>query len=195
MKKYYYKDDNLYDEDGRSVMMGWERPIMKLVSDLICFNKGDILNIGYGMGIVDNYIQENSPNSHTIIERHPDIIEKMISDGWETKATCYFDSWQDHLGEMGMFDGIYLDTWFDNRKSTIVKQLLDDHLKVGGVFSIWYNEGEFNSLVKILDDRYEVELYKIKNDNLISLEQYLDGGTYIDPKSEYITVPTIKKKY
>ena len=77
MKKYFYKDDNLYDEDGKSVMMGWERPVMKKVSDLICFNKGDILNIGFGMGIVDTYIQEHNPSSHTIIERHPDVIDKM----------------------------------------------------------------------------------------------------------------------
>lgn len=195
MKKYFYKDDNLYDEDGKSVMMGWERPVMKKVSDLICFNKGDILNIGFGMGIVDTYIQEHNPSSHTIIERHPDVIDKMKLDGWEEKSNCLFGGWQDFLNVMGQFDGIYLDTWYDNRSPKIVKKLIDEHLKVGGVFSVWYNQGEFNSLVKVLDTNYSVELHKIKNDDLISKKQYLDGGTYIDPESEYIIVPTITKNH
>jgi protein arginine N-methyltransferase 2 len=113
--KYTYKDDKLVNEQGQSVMMGWERPLMKRISELLNFNGGDVLNIGFGMGIVDGYINELSPKSHTIIECHPDVIEYIKETEWESKTTFLFSRWQDQIGKMGMFDSIYLDTWADNR--------------------------------------------------------------------------------
>ena len=55
------------DESGAEVMMDWEDDIMKKSAEFICHNKGDILEIGFGMGICSDYIQEQGVNSHTII--------------------------------------------------------------------------------------------------------------------------------
>lgn len=56
------------------VMMKWEHPIMKKHAEVVCKNSGDILEIGFGMGISANYIQQHNIKSHTIVEIYPDII-------------------------------------------------------------------------------------------------------------------------
>ena len=65
--KIYYTDEGTTFE----VMMNWEDSIMKASADYVCENGGDILEIGFGMGISAGYIQANNINSHTIIENHP----------------------------------------------------------------------------------------------------------------------------
>ncbi len=192
MGRYFYKDDNLVDEYGLTVMMGWERPLMKKVCDTITTSGGDILNIGFGMGIIDTYIQESNPNSHTIIESHPDVIDYMKNNNWEDKATCIFGRWQDHMDNIGMFDGIYLDTWMDQRVP-FIPNFLDKCLKVGGVFSIWHNQIEFDSLLSILSDDYEISYVEMENDGLIPEKQYENGGFYINPVLNNITIPIITR--
>ena len=36
-----------------------------------------MLNVGFGLGLVDTAIQSNNPRSHTIIEAHPDVLRKV----------------------------------------------------------------------------------------------------------------------
>ena len=45
----------------------------------ICSSGGDVLNVGFGLGLVDRAIQSNQPTSHTIIEAHPDVLRKVHS--------------------------------------------------------------------------------------------------------------------
>ena len=194
MSKYTYINDKLINEMGQSVMMGWEKPIMEKVADLLCFNSGDVLNIGFGMGIVDGYIQTHNPNSHTIIENHPDVIQHIKETGWENRANFIYTKWQEQIGKIGPFDGIYLDTWADSRIQ-YVNDLLDQCLKVGGRFSIWYNESEFNMILKNLSVDYSVEYYYVDNNGIIpeAEEQYENGGFYIDPSLDKITIPIITR--
>lgn len=192
MSKYFYKNDTLVDEKGLTVMMGWERPIMKQVADIITFNGGDILNIGFGMGIIDTYIQESNINSHTIIESHPDVFDHMKDNDWESKAECIFGRWQDQFDNIEKFDGIYLDTWMDQRVP-FIPELLHKCLKVGGIFSIWHNDIEFDSLLDILSEDYEVSYQYIQNNNFIPEQQYEKGGFYINPVLEKITIPIITR--
>ena len=48
--------------------MQWEAPLMAAHAEVICRGSGDVLNVGFGMGIIDTYIQGYAPRSHTIIE-------------------------------------------------------------------------------------------------------------------------------
>lgn len=62
----------------------------------------DILNIGFGMGIFDGVIQSMGSDkirSHTIVEAHPGVLQKIIRDGWVEKkgVTIIFARWQDAL--------------------------------------------------------------------------------------------------
>ena len=72
-----FDDDKIVTEEDREVMMSWEAPIMEKSAEYICESKGDVLEIGFGMGICSDYIQAQNVNSHTIVEIHPQIIEKL----------------------------------------------------------------------------------------------------------------------
>ena len=190
--EYTYKNNTLVDNKGNTVMMEWERPIMKKVAEILTENKGDVLNIGFGMGIVDGYIRDLEPKSHTVIENHPDVIKHVKENKWDESITFIYGRWQDNIESMGEFDSIYLDTWIDYR-TTHIPDLLDKCLRVGGVFSIWHNHIEFNEIIHLLDDRYTVDYVYIYNDSLIPTKQYERGGGYIDPKLDKVTIPIITK--
>ena len=138
-KLTFTDDGNLLNSKGLPVMMGWERDIMKHDASIICKNGGDILNIGFGLGIIDNYIQSHNPKSHWIIEYHPDVYNKMVEDGWLEKpnVNIIFKPWQEVLGDLPKFDGIYFDTWHEDQF------LFDDYvsriLKEGGIYSFFNN--------------------------------------------------------
>ena len=57
----YVNSDNLALE----VMMDWEDTIMSASAAYACENGGDILEIGFGMGISAGYIQQHTINTHT----------------------------------------------------------------------------------------------------------------------------------
>lgn len=41
------------DEGGGAVMMAWEGPLMEAHAQAVCTTPGDILNVGFGLGLVD----------------------------------------------------------------------------------------------------------------------------------------------
>ncbi len=54
---------------------------MEAHAEAVCSGRGDVLNVGFGMGIVDAVIQQRRPRSHTIIEAHPDVHRHMLDTG------------------------------------------------------------------------------------------------------------------
>lgn len=111
--EYTADGEKLMDTESEAVMMEWEKPLMEIHAKVICGEGGkDVLNVGFGMGIIDTAIQSLKPRSHTIIEAHPDVYKKMIDDGWDKKpgVKILFGRWQDVIDEAGPFDGIFFDT-------------------------------------------------------------------------------------
>ena len=99
--------------DSVEVMMSWEAPIMEKSAEFICHNKGDVLEIGFGMGICSDYIQAQNVNSHTIVEIHPQVIEKLkIWTQDKDNVTIVEGDW--NSVELGTYDGIFFDTYADN---------------------------------------------------------------------------------
>ena len=47
------KDDDKDEQGDHAVMMTWEQPLMEAHANVICTGRGDVLNIGFGLGIVD----------------------------------------------------------------------------------------------------------------------------------------------
>ena len=112
-----FEDDKILTDDDREVMMSWEAPIMEKSAEYICESKGDILEIGFGMGICSDYIQAEDVNSHTIVEIHPQIIEKLKV--WaedKDNVTIVEGDW--NSVELGTYDGIFLDTYGDENWSS-----------------------------------------------------------------------------
>ena len=202
MSKHYlhqhlkFTDNAIYDSTGRAVMMRWEASWMEDTAEVICQNKGDILNIGHGMGIIDGFIQSHSPNSHTIIEPHIDILDQMERNGWFSKPNTSIlqGKWQDHIKNLGPFDGIYYDTWDDKGLMTHLVPNLHNLLKIGGVFTFWYEKNiPCKELEKILDSRYfSLEYKKIK----IPLKKpgVVKEDYYIDPQLDEVLLPIVIKK-
>lgn len=172
-KVYFTKDNRLLTPNAQPVMMGWEDPIMKDAASLICHNKGRILNIGFGLGFIDNYIQSHNVDEHWIIEAHPDVQNKMKKDGWDKKSnvTCLFDKWQNVCDDLPKFDGIYFDTW---------KELLDPFhkivpnlLKPGGKYTYW-SPTDLNVHSVFKTNEYKVENGTTKLDHIASNQNYFD---------------------
>ena len=98
-----------YIDEGQKceVMMDWEDEIMSASAAYVCQNGGDILEIGFGMGISAGYIQSHSINSHTIIENHPDVIPK--AQAWaqgKPNVTIITGSWYDIKNDLSTYDGL-----------------------------------------------------------------------------------------
>ncbi|GMG19973.1 unnamed protein product [Ambrosiozyma monospora] len=126
--KLEYKDGALVTEErGDGVMMQWEDILMEagcnsLFSSIEDSKEIVVLNIGFGMGIIDTMIQKHtpSPTKHYIAEAHPDVLAKMEKDGWMSKENVVVlkGRWQDTLpnllGQGVFFDGVYFDTYSEH---------------------------------------------------------------------------------
>lgn len=150
-----YKDGALVTKEGSDgVMMQWEEELMKAGCDSMFSLIDDpkdvnIVNIGFGMGIIDTMIQAKNPTRHYICEAHPDVLKKLKQDGWYEKPNVVIleGKWQDTLPDLltkGIFfDGIYYDT-FSEHYEDMVEDLFDlvvGLLKPTGTFSFFNGLG------------------------------------------------------
>ncbi|KAL2259415.1 hypothetical protein VTK26DRAFT_6919 [Humicola hyalothermophila] len=113
-----YSDGKLVDEDGNGVMMAWETDIMRQSVDALLPGKEPgkrILNIGFGMGIIDTMFAETKPSKHHIIEAHPGVLEHIAS-----PSSKFGKSWEDGGPEPGAFK-VYQGKWQE-----VCKQLLQE---------------------------------------------------------------------
>ncbi|PQE27436.1 arginine N-methyltransferase 2 protein [Rutstroemia sp. NJR-2017a BVV2] len=127
-----YTPSALLDSDANGVMMAWETSIMRRTVDLLIPPSSPpqrILNIGFGMGIIDSMFASSTPPpaSHHIIEAHPDVLTQLSSaeskfgSSWSSSAPSpgaykiHPGRWQDvipSLLEQNLqFDVIYFDTF------------------------------------------------------------------------------------
>jgi protein arginine N-methyltransferase 2 len=175
--KVYYTDE-IYGED-REVMMDWEAPLMSASAVYICENGGDILEIGFGMGISANYIQSHSISSHTIIENHPQIITKAQE--WasgKSNVTIISGSWYDVKDNLSTYDGIFYDTFGDENMNHFSSSL--SNLTKSGTKVTWWN-----------NNTNESNYYNIPNVTYTSINvnppsnSYFNSNIYYLPKKEF----------
>lgn len=102
-----FSEDKLMESSSKAIMMAWEKPLMEAHAKAICSRGGHILNIGFGMGLVDAAIQQYEPVTHTIVEAHPEVYNRMISSGWGDKQNVKIicGRWQDVLPQLESYDG------------------------------------------------------------------------------------------
>jgi len=178
-EKLKYTQLSLIDEQSNPIMMDWENNIMQESAKVICRNGGDILNIGFGMGIIDNYIQKENFKTHTIIECHSDVIQKMKKDEWFNKINTKVinDKWQNSIKNIGTFDGVYYNTWKDDYLSFIGE--VHKIVNTGGIFSffntqyynpntrsiprVYYNKLKENFYIDSIQIDINYEDYNIEN--------------------------------
>jgi len=119
------------DVDGEEigVMMGWEKDIMHETVQKLCLDHPKasglkVLNVGFGLGIIDGLFQSlpsHPLTQHIIIEAHPDVLQHMRETGWYDKPGIKIleGKWQDFLDSddllsSGGFDVIYTDTFSED---------------------------------------------------------------------------------
>lgn len=116
----------LLDADSDAVMMEWERPLMKAHAQIMMEQvspadtatyKKRVMNVGFGMGIIDSALQELNPGLHIIIEAHPDVYQHMLKQKWDQKPNVRicFGRWQDVMPQLiqqgVVVDAIFFDTY------------------------------------------------------------------------------------
>jgi protein arginine N-methyltransferase 2 len=109
-----FSESSIKTTDNKTVMHRWEDPIMKRKSEWLCEQGGNILELGFGMGISANYIQSHNIKSHTICEINPYVLEKLYI--WaENKPNVIVleGDWFDRINDMEIYDGILFDTHND----------------------------------------------------------------------------------
>lgn len=160
-----YTDTALVTKENKDgVMMDWESGIMKLAAQTVTSSLDDnrgtdcvnILNIGFGMGIIDSYIQEIMSTQHPevkfkhyICEAHPDVLAKMAADGWYQNPSVVVleGRWQEQLAQLldegtTFLDGIYYDTFSEYYKDILeLYDVLCGLIKPQGVFSFFNGLG------------------------------------------------------
>src|SRR5210317_1381235 len=97
-------------KDNYQVMMEWEKPYMKaLIKNLK--PRGDVLEIGFGLGYSANEIQQYKINSHTIIEDDKEVLIRLKR--WakkqKHKVNIIEGTWQTQLQNLKKFDTIFFD--------------------------------------------------------------------------------------
>ena len=171
-EKLTFANDNLLlDSNGSAIMMGWEKGIMEESASIICKNGGDILNVGFGLGFIDTYIQTHNISTHWIIESHPDVQRKIIEDGWLKKPNVkvIFKPWQEIIHYLPKFDGIYFDTWLESQKE--FDENVINLLKPKGIYSFFNNpnEGTIGNIAtrsyNILKDNFNITTTQIQISN------------------------------
>jgi hypothetical protein len=171
-----FNDTNIVEEDSNiEVMMDWEDSIMQKSAEYVCESKGDILEIGFGMGICSDYIQAQGVNSHTIIEIHPQIIERL--NAWasgKSNVTVIEGDWNAVSG-LSTYDGIFIDTFGDDSWSNFKTFALSKG-DSGAKVTYWNNFREENNEHNF--DSITFEQLNISPDS----NSYFNGDTYYMPK-------------
>ena len=99
----------LLQDNKHQVMMEWEKPYMEACIDKLQ-PKGDVLEIGFGMGYSATQIQKYKPKSHTIIEMDPLVIKRLKKWAIDYDNIIIVEgTWQSQMKNLGKFDEIFFD--------------------------------------------------------------------------------------
>ena len=163
----------------REVMMDWEHDLMSASAAYITQNGGDILEIGFGMGISAGYIQSHSILSHTIVENHPDIIPLALQWAEEKQnVSIVTGSWYDNLQNLQTYDGVFYDTYGDEHMKYFSSSLAQ-LVKTGGVTTWWNNLYEEKNIHNIKNTEYtSIEVTPAKN-------SYFNNNKYYLPRKQF----------
>ena len=131
------------------------------------------------MGISAGYIQANNINSHTIIENHPQIIEKLKL--WaidKPNVTIIEGDWHDVKDSLSIYDGIFYDTYGEQDWSKFATEL-SSLTKLGTKVTWWNNNPEQSTIHNIDNVVYEnISVDPPPN-------SYFNSDIYYLPKKEF----------
>ena len=184
-KELIFSDKGIYflGNDGFKfyVMMDWEQSIMKHHADCVCSRGGDILEIGFGMGISAEYIQQNNPKSHTIIESHPQVIPRALDWAKDKDNVIIVEGdWYDKYSDLSTYDGIFYDAYGDSNMYEL-QNIIPSLIKKGGIFTWWNINKEKNSKGFIEFENIEWQCIDVEADD----NDYFNSDVYYMPMKQF----------
>ncbi len=178
-----FESDKIYfttsNGEDREVMMDWEDELMSASAAYVTENGGDILEIGFGMGISAGYIQSHSISSHTIIENHPQIIP--IAQEWaadKPNVIIVTGSWYDVLDDLSTYDGVFYDTYGDTDLQFFTASL--HTLVKPGAKTTWWNTLPNSESIFNFDNIQYQEFVVSPPEN-----SYFNSSKYYLPKKQF----------
>ena len=146
--------DNLVIE-GQQVMQAWERPLMAAIASVAAESHGDVLEIGFGLGISATFLQQAGVRSHTIIESNDAVHDIALR--WRDQypgrdITIVHAAWQDSIETMPQVDAVLFDVYPQSEQeladtlvgsATFAEKFFTygaARLRDGGVFTYYTNE-------------------------------------------------------
>ena len=175
-------DDDKLTIAGHPVMQGFQWEYMRTLAMIVSAEGGDILEIGYGMGLAARSILEvESVRSHTVIECHPDVLGRCIDDLREEicsdRVRIIGAYWEDAVQVLAdaTFDGILFDTYPTTRDDVELSHFpffAEAHrlLRTGGVFT--YYSDEPNALPAEHLARLAAVGFTDVDESLVQIEQH-----------------------
>ena len=118
-EKLVINDKVIYIKDNprKVVMDRGSKGLIELYSLIVSQNKGNLLDVGFGMGFSANSLYKNC-DSYTCIEINYEVYKKALE--WsqdKPNVKIYLGDWIDVIQEMALrdmkFDGIFMDTYDD----------------------------------------------------------------------------------
>lgn len=136
--------------DDQPVMEVWEKPYMEALANIAAEKGGDLLEIGFGLGLSASGVQKHkSITSHTIVEANGDVFESLKKWGAEEekagrpKVIPMHGFWVDIIEQLKkegkQFDAILYDPYPQNESEQHLHHMLFMNLakpllKSGGRF-------------------------------------------------------------
>lgn len=121
-QKDWVKTDPIFTEKdllikNYQVMQRWEDGYMKSLAAIVTSRGGDVLEVGFGLGISAGYIQKSKKiNTHTVVECHPAVIAsaklKFAKELKSGRMKLLEGFWEDVTPNLPAksFDGIFFDS-------------------------------------------------------------------------------------
>tara|TARA_R110000744_G_scaffold131615_1_gene239716 strand:- start:2925 stop:3485 length:561 start_codon:yes stop_codon:yes gene_type:complete len=182
---YTFLKDKLLDEEGKEIMMEWETSLMEEHAKIVTANGGDILEIGFGMGICSNFIQQANINTHTIIEIHNEVFERLLE--WakdKPNVIPIKGDWFDSIPKDKKYDGIMHDTWEEKNWHHFLPNIKSS-LNPKGIVSFYNSETEEslkNNCNNIKWSTLDLKKIKVKPPINNMKYKYYDRNIYFVPK-------------
>ena len=156
----WHKSQARYDEseliiEGQQVMQDWEAPLMEAMAKVVTESHGDILELGFGMGISATYIQKFGVRSYTIVEYNDEVVKRFQK--WKLQfpnsdIRLIHGRWHNVIDQLGMYDGVFFDT-VPTFEEEYLREVIDNVvmaedffpvaakcLRKGGIFTWYTNE-------------------------------------------------------
>ncbi len=138
----------------QQVVQRWEQPVMEAMGKIAASRGGDVLEIGYGLGMSAATIAATGCRSYTVIEAHPEIANAARR--WVRSLPCSGNViegfWQEVLEDLPLagFDGILFDTCpiHESERDIWYRAFIPHAYKLlnpGGVFTFFTNQSSSGS--------------------------------------------------